>query len=58
MFGDIFEMMTFGTELEANGKTWIQIKHLKDGWYLACEKDAKAPAPVMMIYVEKKEEPK
>ena len=55
---DFIEMMTVGTELEAHGKTWIQIKHIKEGWYLAAEKDAKAPAPVMMIFVEKKEETK
>ena len=53
---DFLKAITFGVELKAYGKTWIQIEHLRENWYLAVEKEAIAPAPVMMINIKPHEQ--
>jgi len=46
---DLLSDLSMGRELEAHGKTWLQIQYLRNNLYLAVEKGADLPAPVVMI---------
>lgn len=52
MFGDIFGQFSCGQIKEAHGKTWIVIKHIRDGHYLAVEEGSAFPSDVKLILVE------
>ena len=46
---DVFDSFLIGQEIEYEGKTYLRLSTLKDGLITAVEKDAKLPAPVVVI---------
>ena len=53
---DFWDEMAVGSELDAYGKEWVQIQYLKEGFYLAVEKNAEFPARVFVIRAKPKKQ--
>jgi hypothetical protein len=55
---DFMDMLSFGKKIQSKGETWISIKYLHDGMYIAVREDALFPAPMYLVKEDKKEDKK
>jgi hypothetical protein len=52
MFDLDMKDMMFGQQKEAHGKTWVVVRYIRDGFYLAADSEAEFPAEIKLIKVE------